>query len=138
LGSLNRCAFVRLFRFCRLTICYAEQARIKWMMSLGDELGGPKRAKAMINAQGVSLILKSIEVHTVQEDRHVSRPFPFSPSFRLNHPHTAPNKLSPPPHFGATQRQPRRRPQHIPRRRFRILTSPGKDGGAFERGAGVV
>ena len=32
-------------------------------MSLGDELGGPaKCAKAVINAQGVSLILKSIEV----------------------------------------------------------------------------
>ena len=94
----------------------------------------------MINAQGVSLILKSIEV---QYKRIVTYPdtvlpIPFSPSFQLNHPHTAPNRLSPPPHFGATQRQPRRRPQHIPRRRFRILTSPGKDGGAFERGAGVV
>ncbi|KXN91107.1 hypothetical protein AN958_02883 [Leucoagaricus sp. SymC.cos] len=38
------------------------QTRIKWMISLGNELGGPEKAQAMIEAQGVSLILKSIEV----------------------------------------------------------------------------
>lgn len=49
---VNNVRYVRFF----------ESARIKWMMSLGDELGGPERARAMISAQGVSLILKSIEV----------------------------------------------------------------------------
>lgn len=29
---------------------------------MGDELGGPSRAKAMMNGQGISLILKSIEL----------------------------------------------------------------------------
>jgi len=57
---------------------YAEQARIKWMMSLGEELGGPERAKAMINAQGVSLILKSIEV---QYKRIVTYPDTVRPFF---------------------------------------------------------
>ncbi|KAF8159330.1 Thioesterase/thiol ester dehydrase-isomerase [Crassisporium funariophilum] len=43
-------------------IRFFESARIKWMMSLGHELGGPSRAKAMMNGQGISLILKSIDV----------------------------------------------------------------------------
>ncbi|KAF8909276.1 HotDog domain-containing protein [Gymnopilus junonius] len=43
-------------------IRFFESARIHWMLSLGEELGGPDRASAMISAQGVSLILKSIEV----------------------------------------------------------------------------
>ena len=29
---------------------------------MGDELGGPSRGKAMMNGQGISLILKSIEL----------------------------------------------------------------------------
>lgn len=32
------------------------------MTSLGHELGGPEKAEAMLKGQGVSLILKSIEV----------------------------------------------------------------------------
>lgn len=32
------------------------------MMSLGNELGGPSKAEAMIKGMGVSLILKSIDV----------------------------------------------------------------------------
>ncbi|KAF9485584.1 Thioesterase/thiol ester dehydrase-isomerase [Pholiota conissans] len=43
-------------------IRFFESARIKWMMSMGTELGGPDRAKAMISGQGISLILKSIDV----------------------------------------------------------------------------
>ena len=42
------------------------------MMSLGDELGGPERAKAMITAQG-DLAHPEIHRGAVQEDRHVSR-----------------------------------------------------------------
>ncbi|KAF9454455.1 hypothetical protein P691DRAFT_656342, partial [Macrolepiota fuliginosa MF-IS2] len=49
---VNNVRYVRFF----------ESARIKWMISLGHELGGPERADAMIKAQGISLILKSIEV----------------------------------------------------------------------------
>ena len=30
---------------------------------MGDELGGPSRGKAMMNGQGISLILKSIDLH---------------------------------------------------------------------------
>ena len=50
------------------TVCYQSikiivgQSRIKWMISMGDELGGPSRGKAMMNGQGISLILKSIEL----------------------------------------------------------------------------
>lgn len=40
----------------------SAQARIQWMASLGEELGGPAKAQAMIKGQGISLILKSIEV----------------------------------------------------------------------------
>ena len=29
---------------------------------MGNEIGGPSRGRAMINAQGISLILKSIEL----------------------------------------------------------------------------
>ena len=29
---------------------------------MGDEIGGPSRGKAMLNGQGISLILKSIEL----------------------------------------------------------------------------
>jgi len=32
------------------------------MVSLGEEMGGASKAKAMLNAQGISLILKSIDV----------------------------------------------------------------------------
>ena len=58
----------------------AEQARIKWMMSLGDELGGPERARAMINAQGISLILKSIEVQYKRIVTYPDTVRPFSPA----------------------------------------------------------
>ena len=78
LGSLSRCAFICLFSIFQVDDHYAEQARIKWMMSLGEELGGPERAKAMINAQGVSLILKSIEV---QYKRIVTYPDTVRPFF---------------------------------------------------------
>ncbi|KAF9563609.1 hypothetical protein CPC08DRAFT_734809 [Agrocybe pediades] len=49
---VNNVRYVRFF----------ESSRIHWMRSLGEELGGPEKAKAMIAGKGVSLILKSIEV----------------------------------------------------------------------------
>lgn len=49
---VNNVRYVRFF----------ESARIKWMSSLGNELGGPEKARAMLKAQGASFILKSIEV----------------------------------------------------------------------------
>jgi hypothetical protein len=36
---------------------------MKWMMALGEELGGPSKAQAMLDGIGVSLILKSIEIN---------------------------------------------------------------------------
>ncbi|KAF8652596.1 hypothetical protein AX16_004317 [Volvariella volvacea WC 439] len=41
---------------------FFESARILWMMSLGEELGGPQKAEDMMRGQGISLILKSIQV----------------------------------------------------------------------------
>ncbi|KAG6849474.1 hypothetical protein H0H93_008143 [Arthromyces matolae] len=38
------------------------QSRMKWVMSIGHELGGQSKAEAMIKGQGVSLILESINV----------------------------------------------------------------------------
>ncbi|TFK39682.1 Thioesterase/thiol ester dehydrase-isomerase [Crucibulum laeve] len=49
---VNNVRYVRFF----------ESGRIKWMTSLGEELGGHARTIAMLKGQGVSLILKSIEV----------------------------------------------------------------------------
>jgi len=33
------------------------------MMALGEEIGGESKARAMLNGQGVSLILKSFEIN---------------------------------------------------------------------------
>jgi len=41
---------------------YLESARIEWLMTLGNEMGGPEKAQAMIKGQGVSLILKSLSI----------------------------------------------------------------------------
>ncbi|KAG5721317.1 hypothetical protein E4T56_gene10008 [Termitomyces sp. T112] len=41
---------------------FFESSRMKWVLSIGHELGGQTKAEAMIKGQGVSLILKSIEV----------------------------------------------------------------------------
>ncbi|KAJ3572685.1 hypothetical protein NP233_g2921 [Leucocoprinus birnbaumii] len=49
---VNNVRYVRFF----------ESARIKWMTSLGNELGGLEKAQSMLKAQGISLIIKSIEV----------------------------------------------------------------------------
>ena len=45
-----------------MLISIAWQSRIKWMASLGNELGGLARAEAFVRGQGVGLILKSIKV----------------------------------------------------------------------------
>ncbi|KAG6829726.1 hypothetical protein H0H92_003685 [Tricholoma furcatifolium] len=41
---------------------FFESSRMKWVMSIGHQLGGQAKADAMVKGQGVSLILKSIEV----------------------------------------------------------------------------
>ncbi|TFK19957.1 hypothetical protein FA15DRAFT_673982 [Coprinopsis marcescibilis] len=41
---------------------FFESARIKWMLSLGEEWGGPKKAEAMIRGKGVSLILQDLNI----------------------------------------------------------------------------
>ncbi|TCD67403.1 hypothetical protein EIP91_012438 [Steccherinum ochraceum] len=50
---VNNVRYVRFF----------ESGRIKWMASLGHELGGAAKANAMLTGQGVSLILKSISMN---------------------------------------------------------------------------
>ena len=42
---------------------FFESGRIKWMMSLGEEIGGPEKAEAMMKGKGVSLILKSVSLN---------------------------------------------------------------------------
>ncbi|KAH8104086.1 Thioesterase/thiol ester dehydrase-isomerase [Cristinia sonorae] len=50
---VNNVRYVRFF----------ESGRIKWMTSLGHELGGASKAQAMLQGRGVSLILKSISMN---------------------------------------------------------------------------
>lgn len=59
------------------------------MMALGEQLGGPSRARAMLNGQGISLILKSIEINfrrpvTFPDNVGIISQYVFSPadSFR--------------------------------------------------------
>ncbi|KAF8702914.1 hypothetical protein AX14_014304 [Amanita brunnescens Koide BX004] len=49
---VNNVRYVRFF----------ESSRVKWMTSLGEELGGPPKGQDMMKGRGVSLILKSIAV----------------------------------------------------------------------------
>jgi hypothetical protein len=39
-----------------------SKSRVHWLASFGRELGGPEKAEAMVKGQGVSLILKSMEI----------------------------------------------------------------------------
>lgn len=39
-----------------------EQGRMKWLASIGQEIGGAERARQFAEGRGVSLILKSIDV----------------------------------------------------------------------------
>ncbi|KAF8075214.1 Thioesterase/thiol ester dehydrase-isomerase [Lyophyllum atratum] len=64
-------------------IRFFESSRIKWMMSLGHELGGPPKAEAMIKGQGISLILKSIDVRF---RRPVTYPDTLLVGYRPKHP----------------------------------------------------
>jgi hypothetical protein len=41
---------------------FYPKARIEWMVKLGNELGGPERAQAMVKGQGISLILKCLSI----------------------------------------------------------------------------
>ncbi|THH30513.1 hypothetical protein EUX98_g3685 [Antrodiella citrinella] len=49
---VNNVRYVRFF----------ESGRLKWMSSLGHELGGHTKASAMLKGKGVSLILKSLSM----------------------------------------------------------------------------
>lgn len=42
--------------------CFYPKARVEWMMTLGNEMGGPEKARAMVKGQGISLILKSLSI----------------------------------------------------------------------------
>lgn len=42
---------------------FFESGRIKWMRSLGHEIGGQEKADAMVRGKGVSLILKSVSLN---------------------------------------------------------------------------
>ena len=44
------------------TRVFYPKARIDWLMTLGNDLGGPERAQAMVKGQGISLILKSLSI----------------------------------------------------------------------------
>ncbi|KAI0766151.1 Thioesterase/thiol ester dehydrase-isomerase [Trametes elegans] len=73
---------------------FLESGRIHWMRALGQELGGPERADAMIKGKGVSLILKSISLDykrpVVYPDTllvaHQPHPGPLHTSSKVNSP----------------------------------------------------
>lgn len=46
-----------------ITVRFFESGRIKWMRSLGHEVGGKEKADAMVKGKGVSLILKSVSLN---------------------------------------------------------------------------
>ncbi|KAI0272586.1 HotDog domain-containing protein, partial [Gloeopeniophorella convolvens] len=50
---VNNVRYVRFF----------ESGRMRWITSIGHELGGPERVDALLCARGISFILKSIEVN---------------------------------------------------------------------------
>ena len=41
---------------------FFESGRMQWISAIGNALGGPDKAQKMLSAQGVSFILKSIDV----------------------------------------------------------------------------
>lgn len=46
-----------------LTVRFFESSRIRWISSIGEELGGQAQAYAFLRARGISFILKSIQVN---------------------------------------------------------------------------
>ncbi|KAJ8462761.1 hypothetical protein ONZ45_g17819 [Pleurotus djamor] len=42
---------------------FLESGRLHWMLSLGREIGGPQKAKDLMNGKGVSMILKSVSLN---------------------------------------------------------------------------
>ncbi|KAF9256522.1 hypothetical protein L218DRAFT_966307 [Marasmius fiardii PR-910] len=65
---VNNVHYVRFF----------ESSRIHWMSHLGNRLGGPKRAEALLKGKGISLILKSIQVN-------FRRPVTYPDTLLLSH-----------------------------------------------------
>ncbi|KAJ3717767.1 HotDog domain-containing protein [Lentinula raphanica] len=42
---------------------YFESSRIRWMVQLGNRLGGPAKAEALCKGKGISLIIKSLNIN---------------------------------------------------------------------------
>ncbi|KIJ65425.1 hypothetical protein HYDPIDRAFT_110489 [Hydnomerulius pinastri MD-312] len=57
---------------------FFESGRMQWVIALGDSLGGKDRTQAMLAGQGVSLILKSINVN-------FRRPVTFPDTLLIGH-----------------------------------------------------
>jgi hypothetical protein len=45
------------------SVRFIEAGRIRWISSIGEELGGQAQVDAFLRAQGVSFILKSININ---------------------------------------------------------------------------
>jgi len=45
------------------SVRFIEAGRIRWISSIGEELGGPAQVDAFLRARGVSFILKSININ---------------------------------------------------------------------------
>jgi len=45
------------------SVRFIEAGRIRWISSIGEELGGQAQVNAFLRAQGVSFILKSININ---------------------------------------------------------------------------
>ncbi|TFY81438.1 hypothetical protein EWM64_g2579 [Hericium alpestre] len=75
---VNNVRYVRFF----------ESGRMKWIHAVGESIGGPERARMMLDAKGVSFILKSIEVKFRRPTRypdtlliaHKASAYPATPS----------------------------------------------------------
>jgi len=62
-----------------LAVRFFESSRIRWISSIGEELGGQAQANAFLRAMGISFILKSIEVN-------FRRPVQYPDTVSLIHP----------------------------------------------------
>ena len=67
-----------------LPVRFFESGRIKWMRSLGHEIGGKEKVDAMVKGKGVSLILKSVSLN-------YKRPVTYPDTLLIAHkPHAGP------------------------------------------------
>ncbi|KAI0091567.1 HotDog domain-containing protein [Irpex rosettiformis] len=94
-GDLDSFQHVNNVRYLR----FFESGRIKWMRSLGHEIGGPKKADDMVKGKGISLILRSVSLD-------YKRPVTYPDTLLIAHkPHTGALKSAPHTESGPSSTQ---------------------------------